>query len=119
MTFIEAIRSGFRNYATFSGRAARSEYWFWTLFALLANLAGGIVDAAIFFHSDIGLFGPLISLALLLPGIAVAVRRMHDLDHTGWWVLIVLTGIGAFILLVWFCFKGTTGANRFGSDPLA
>lgn len=119
MEFGEAVRSGFRNYANFNGRAARSEYWYWVLFALIVNVAGGILDRAIFFGSDTGLFAPLISLALLLPGIAVAVRRMHDMDRTGWWVLIVLTGIGALILLIWFCFKGSDGPNRFGSDPLS
>jgi uncharacterized membrane protein YhaH (DUF805 family) len=53
-----------------------------------------------------------------LPGIAVSVRRLHDRDYSGWWFLIVLTGIGAIVLLVWFCMRGTAGANRFGPDPL-
>ena len=115
MNFGEAIKSGFGNYVTFSGRAARSEFWYWTLFSVLANLVGGIIDGAL----GTNLIGVVIALALLLPGIAVWVRRLHDLDRTGWWVLIWFTGIGIFLLLFWNCMKGTTGSNRFGADPLA
>ncbi|MGH6727114.1 MAG: DUF805 domain-containing protein [Pseudolabrys sp.] len=118
MQFQEAIRSDFRNYAVFAGRAARSEYWYWVLFALLIAAGAGILDRGIFPEAEPGPIGSLTSLALLLPGIAVAVRRLHDLDRTGWWALIALTGIGILLLIVWFCLKGTTGANRFGSDPL-
>jgi uncharacterized membrane protein YhaH (DUF805 family) len=62
---------------------------------------------------------PVFSLATLLPSLAVAARRLHDTDRTAWWLLLALTGIGIFVLLVWFCFKGTPGPNRFGPDPLA
>ena len=54
-----------------------------------------------------------------LPGVAVSVRRLHDLDCTGWWLLIAFTGIGIILLIVWNCMKGTTGSNSFGADPLA
>ena len=114
MQFGEAIKSGFNNYVTFSGRAARSEFWYWALFAFLANIAAGIIDAGL----ELGFIGVLVSLALLLPGIAVAARRLHDLDRTGWWLLIAFTGIGIILLIVWDCMKGTTGPNRFGADPL-
>ena len=116
MGFVEAIQSGFRNYATFSGRAARSEYWFWTLFSILASIAANIVDALLM---QTGLIGMLVSLVLLLPGIAVAARRLHDLDRTAWWLLIALTGIGLILLLIWDCMRGTVGPNRYGPDPLA
>jgi uncharacterized membrane protein YhaH (DUF805 family) len=66
----------------------------------------------------LGFVGLVVSLALLLPSIAVAIRRLHDLDRTGWWLLLAFTGIGAIVLLVWDCMKGTTGSNRFGADPL-
>jgi uncharacterized membrane protein YhaH (DUF805 family) len=118
MDFVSAIKSGFSKYATFSGRASRSEYWFWILFAFLVIGAGGIVDEALLPNVESGLLAPLIALALLLPNIAVAVRRLQDLDRSGWWLLIYFTGIGAIVLLVWFCMKGTTGSNRFGADPL-
>lgn len=119
MDFIAAIKNGFRNYASASGRAARSEFWYWVLFSILVTGAGAIVDLAIFGDTDTGLFSPLISLALLLPDVAVAIRRMHDLDRSGWWLLIYFTGIAAIVLLVWDCMKGTIGPNRFGLDPLA
>ena len=122
MNFGEAIKSGFGNYVTFSGRAARSEFWYWTLFAALADLVGGIIDRALGTGGPIGgigLIGVVITLVLLLPGVAVSVRRLHDLDRIGWWVLIAFTGIGIILLIVWNCMKGTTGSNRFGADPLA
>jgi uncharacterized membrane protein YhaH (DUF805 family) len=117
MDFISAIKAGFRHYVTFSGRAPRSEFWYWTLFAVLVTLAAQIADNALF--DDPGLFGPLVSLALFLPGLAVGIRRLHDIDRTGWWWLIALTIIGLILLIIWACVKGTSGANRYGPDPLA
>jgi len=121
MNFGEAIQSGFQNYVNFSGRSQRSAYWYWVLFAVLAGVAGAIVDGILFGYKPEGINAvqAIVGLALLLPGIAVAVRRLHDLDRTGWWFLLVLTGIGAILLIVWFCWKGTEGPNRFGPDPLA
>jgi uncharacterized membrane protein YhaH (DUF805 family) len=114
MNFVEAIKSGFNKYVTFSGRAARSEYWYWTLFAIIADIVAAIINVFV----ALGFVGLVVSLALLLPSIAVAIRRLHDLDRTGWWLLLAFTGIGAIVLLVWDCMKGTTGSNRFGADPL-
>ena len=119
MGFGEAIQSGFRNYVGFSGRAPRSEYWYWTLFVILMSIVASVLDVAIFPFHQVSPLNTIVSLILLLPGIAVSARRLHDMDHTGWWLLIVLTGIGGLILLIWFCFKGTEGPNRFGPDPLA
>jgi uncharacterized membrane protein YhaH (DUF805 family) len=119
MTFGQAIVSGFRNYVTFAGRAARSEYWYWTLFVVLLTIAAGIIDHAIFYDPEsTGLAQPLVSLVLFLPGFAVAARRLHDLDRTAWWLLIVLTVIGILLLLYWDCLKGTSGPNQYGPDPL-
>jgi uncharacterized membrane protein YhaH (DUF805 family) len=114
MNFVDAIKSGFSNYVTFTGRAARSEFWFWTLFSVVANVLANIIGSAIGFP----LIATLVSLALLLPGIAVSVRRLHDLDRTGWWLLIALTGVGIILLIVWDCTKGTTGPNTYGPDPI-
>jgi uncharacterized membrane protein YhaH (DUF805 family) len=119
MGFGEAISSGFSNYVTFSGRASRSEYWFWTLFATLVSGAAGIIDAGIAASTGYSPFSTIVSVALFLPGLAVSARRLHDLDRTAWWLLILLTIIGAILLLVWDCMKGTDGPNRFGPDPLA
>jgi uncharacterized membrane protein YhaH (DUF805 family) len=119
MDFFEAVRNGFRNYASASGRASRSEFWYWMIFSSLCGAAGNIVDLAIFHNIDSGLVAPLISLALLLPDVAVSIRRLHDLDRSGWWLLICFTGIGIIVLLVWDCMRGTLGPNRFGLDPIA
>ncbi len=121
MNFGQAIKSGFSNYVTFSGRAARSEFWYWTLFVVLVTMAAGILDRGLFDFDEsttTGVFGPLVSLIFFLPGLAVSVRRLHDLDRTGWWLLLVLTVIGVILLIIWDCIKGTTGPNRFGPDPL-
>jgi len=77
MSFVAAIQSGFRNYARFRGRASRSEFWWFTLFTLIVQLA----------TSEFEVLNGLVSLALLLPGLAVHVRRLHDTDRRGWWVL--------------------------------
>ncbi len=115
MNFWQAIQSGFSNYVTFSGRAARSEYWYWFLFASLGGMAAGIIDAATGGTVTEGIF----SLATILPSIAIAVRRMHDIDRSGWWLLLVFIPlIGVIVVIVWFCSIGTRGQNRFGADRL-
>ncbi len=115
MGFVDAIKSGFNNYVNFSGRASRSEYWYWILFYILVGIVASVIDAAL----GIGFLGALVSLGLFLPSLAVAVRRLHDLDKSGWWFLLIFIPlVGAIILIVWFCTKGTTGPNRFGPDPL-
>lgn len=119
MQFTEAITSGFRNYVTFGGRAARSEYWYWALFEVLVSIVAGILDIAVFPYSDFNPLSMIASIILLLPGLAVAARRLHDIDRTAWWLLIMLTGVGIILLIVWACFKGTDGSNRYGADPLA
>jgi uncharacterized membrane protein YhaH (DUF805 family) len=116
MGFGEAIKSGFSHYVTFSGRAQRSALWYFVLFFVIVSIVTNIIDS---FLGTMGIVGLLVSLALLLPYLSVWIRRLHDLDRTGWWVLIAFTGIGIILLIVWFCMKGTTGPNRFGPDPLA
>ena len=118
MNFPQAITSGFRNYVTFTGRAARSEYWYWVLFSLIGGAVTGILDYSMFSESDISPINAIFNLVLFLPSLAIGIRRLHDVDRTGWWLLIALTIIGLILLLVWACTKGTTGPNRFGADPL-
>jgi uncharacterized membrane protein YhaH (DUF805 family) len=115
MGFSEAVRTCFSKYATFSGRAPRSEFWFFLLFCIVVQLVGEIIDKA----SSSLILGAIISLVLLLPTIAVSVRRLHDIDRTGWWYLLVFTVILWILLLVWYCMRGTVGPNRYGPDPLA
>jgi uncharacterized membrane protein YhaH (DUF805 family) len=116
MNFVEAIKSGFSNYVGFSGRAQRSAYWFWTLFNCIVMVVTSVIDAVVLSGAPVTY--SIAALALILPSLAVSVRRLHDLDRTGWWLLLALTGIGGIVLLVWFCMRGTIGANRFGPDPL-
>jgi len=120
MGFGQAISSGFRNYVNFSDRAARSQYWFWFLFYLIVMIVTGGIDIALFKDVQVLPINSLAGLALLLPNIAVAVRRLHDIDRTGWWLLIGFVPlIGLIVLIVFFCQAGTPGQNRFGPDPLA
>jgi uncharacterized membrane protein YhaH (DUF805 family) len=119
MNFWQAIRAGFSNYVTFSGRAIRSEYWYWVLFGVLGGLATEILDAGIF-SSQIPSASPLngvFNLLTFLPSLALAVRRLHDIDRSGWWILITLTIVGVVLLIYWACKSGTPGPNRFGPDP--
>lgn len=131
MTFQEAVKTCLSKYATFSGRASRSEYWFFYLATLIVMLVASILDRAL--GLDFKMTSPLTGLeqsvgygwlyaiaglGLFLPSLAVAVRRLHDTDRSGWWFLLVLTIIGAIVLLVWFVSKGTTGDNTYGPDPL-
>jgi len=113
----EAIASGFVNYATFKGSAAPSEFWFWQLFLLLAAIAVALLEAAIGADNDV--IASLWGLATLLPGIAVAVRRLHDTDMSGWWLLLFFVPlIGIVMLIIWWIGEGTSGYNRFGPNPL-
>lgn len=121
MGFTDAIKSGFQKYIGFSGRAARSEYWYWVLFIVLLQIVAWLIDMTLFGFNTTGVnpIGSLLSLATLLPGLAVSVRRLHDIDRVGWWIFLALIPIvGAIVLIYWACLRGTVGANRFGPDPL-
>ena len=122
MNFLEAISSGFRNYVNFSGRAIRSEFWYWTLFVFVLVGVLGIIDQRLNPGVSMGAFSilnALVSLALFLPGLAVSIRRLHDIDRTGWWVLLsFIPLIGILVLIYWACQPGTSGPNRFGPDPM-
>ena len=122
MKFGEAVVSGLRNYFKFSGRASRSAFWFFMLFCILVPIVGSVGDLFLFSNLAREGLGPIYvtsNLALIVPGLAISTRRLHDIDRTGWWFLITLTIIGNIWLLVWWCSKGKTGCNRFGPDPLA
>ncbi len=121
MGFTEAISSGFRNYVGFSGRAARSEYWFWVLFVFLLQIVAWLIDMTLFGFNKTGVnpIEVVAGLATFLPGLAVSVRRLHDINRSGWWILLGLIPIiGWIILIVWDCMRGTVGANQHGPDPL-
>ena len=102
MNFQTAIRSGFQNYTNFKGRASRAEYWWWALFTvILSILLSSISDS----------LGNLGSLVTLLPSIAVAIRRVHDVDRAGWFILVPIYN------LVLVLRRGDSGENRFGPPP--
>lgn len=115
MEFQEAVKAGFNNYANFSGRASRSEFWYWILFCFILNIVSGFIDTIL----GLPLTGLLIFFGLLVPNIAVGIRRLHDTDRSGWWYLLnFVPVIGWIILIIWCATKGTDGPNRFGNDPL-
>ncbi len=98
-----------KNYATFEGRARRSEYWYFVLFSIIISIALIFVDGAL--GSEIGIVGLVFSLGTLIPSIAVAVRRMHDVGKSGWYILIPIYN------LILACTNGQTGSNEYGEDP--
>ena len=117
MGFVEAVQTFFKRYADFNGRSSRSEYWWAYLGIILITFVVGLVSGLL--GETIGGFIFLIFyLAILVPSIAIGVRRLHDLDKSGWFYLLALVPLVSLILLVWFCMKGTDGPNRFGPDPL-
>jgi uncharacterized membrane protein YhaH (DUF805 family) len=110
-----------RKYAVFEGRARRKEYWFFVLFNVLALVALGVLDVVLGTYSEeteVGLFSGLYALAVLIPSLAVTIRRLHDTNRSGWWVLIHLIPIiGAIVILVFTVLDSQPGANRFGPNP--
>jgi uncharacterized membrane protein YhaH (DUF805 family) len=103
-----------KQYADFNGRARRSEYWFYILFYTLIVIALGIVESFIM----PGVLTGIYTLGLLIPSIAVLVRRLHDVDRSAWWLLIGLIPlIGGIVLLVFACMDSTPGDNQFGPSP--
>jgi uncharacterized membrane protein YhaH (DUF805 family) len=116
MDFKTAVTTCFRKYATFHGRARRSEYWWFQLFLAIAGVASGIADAIV--SAPLAWFAFLVLLVSFLPSLAVFVRRLHDVDRSGWWVLLfVVPLIGPIALFIFVLSRGTDGPNRFG-DPV-
>jgi uncharacterized membrane protein YhaH (DUF805 family) len=116
MGFADAVKLGFSNYVNFSDRACRSEYWYWSLFVIIGEIATPLIDRFIGLHD---VFSTIFVLGTLLPSLSVTIRRLHDLDRSGWWILLGLIPlVGVIILIIWFCTKGTDGPNRFGADRL-
>jgi uncharacterized membrane protein YhaH (DUF805 family) len=116
MNLMQAVESVLmKRYADFAGRSIRSEYWYWVLFSLIASIILSIIDSIVFDRSSNGPFEIIFSLATLIPSIAVGIRRLHDINKSGWWVLISLTIVGIIPLIYWYCQPGTPGKNNFGA----
>jgi uncharacterized membrane protein YhaH (DUF805 family) len=114
--FIEALKK----YAVFSGRSRRMEYWYFVLFVVIITVVLNMLDLLIGANTraGVGVLSSIFSLAVLIPSIAVSVRRLHDIDRTGWWVLISLVPlVGWIVLLVFSVQEGTPGSNRYGPNP--
>ncbi|MDQ1249195.1 MAG: hypothetical protein QG597_3569 [Actinomycetota bacterium] len=140
MGFVGSVKSCFSKYATFSGRARRSEFWWFYLFTLIVGIVAYVIDRLVGWNvttNDVivngetytvasaynpGWIQVVAGLAVLLPMIAVSVRRLHDRDASGWWwwlqLLNCLCGLGTLILVFAFYIQpGTAGANKYGPDP--
>jgi uncharacterized membrane protein YhaH (DUF805 family) len=137
MTFLESIKTCLTDkYATFSGRASRSEFWWFVLFCMIISLTFDTFfpfDIPVDFmdidkatlpsqYSSIELRNMaihlIVNLILAIPYISVSIRRLHDVGRSAWWQLASFTGIGVILILYWSFKKGTPGPNRFGEDPL-
>lgn len=112
MDFGQAISTCFKKYADINGRAQRSEYWWFFLLNVIVNIAGTTL------FGD-GLISVLITIALLVPAVSVGVRRLHDTNRTGWWMLaFIIPLLGLILALFWLTKRGTVGPNQYGDDPL-
>ncbi len=125
MNFFDAVKVCFVKYTNFSDRASRSEFWLFTLFTAIVSSMLAFLDPLIAGESFVdydATFPPLSNIffvAILIPAISVSVRRLHDVNRSGWWLLIELTIIGIlFPILYWCCKKGDEGENRFGPKPI-
>ncbi len=115
--YLEALRK----FTDFNGRASRQEYWYFVLFNILISLGLGLVDRVTGSFdpmSGVGLLGGLYGLVILLPGLAVSIRRLHDTDRSGWWVLLPLIPIiGGLIFLYFLVLDSSQGRNAYGESP--
>ena len=110
MNMKDSIQTCFTKYIDFTGRAVRSEYWWFVLFCLILELIAYPINQNIYY---------LVVLILFLPSLAVLVRRLHDTDHTGWWALIVLIPIIGFLVILYFMIiEGTPGPNTYGPPAI-
>lgn len=104
-----------RDFAEFEGRAHRTEYWMFVLVNLVVLFGIGLVEFMLGMGSTIGF---IYSLAILIPSVAVSVRRLHDTGRSGWWILIgIIPLLGTLVLLVFYCLDGELDDNEYGADP--
>ena len=131
MNFTDAVKAYFLKWNDFRSRSSRSEYWWATLFVTLASFPVvfiiGFVIGILFLTAGfsettmeivVGIVMLPIQIFIIIASTCLVIRRLHDVDKSGWWYLIIFTIIGIIPLLMWYCSKGTDGENRFGKDPL-
>lgn len=115
MDFATAVGTCFAKYATFAGRAARAEFWWFVVFSLAGTGLCALIDELLFPGENLPLIGTVFAIAMFLPSFAVGARRLHDVDRSGWLqVNGLLPVIGWIILLLWLIRPGTVGPNRYG-----
>lgn len=124
MSFLEAVKHVFANSFDFRGRARRSEYWYFCLFNMLMSFLLGFMDGMMgttFTTStgaQMGIIGILFSLAVLIPSLAVSIRRLHDIGKSGWYLLVCLIPlIGGLLLLYWSVLDSEPQDNKYGPNP--
>lgn len=116
VSFMEAVNRAFNNYCCFTGRASRSEYWWFALFcAAIAWLLSGLI----LLNPTVGkIVNFVYSAIILLPSLGLCVRRLHDIGKSGWWYLIgFIPVVGIILLIVWFCKPSQPGPNQWGPEP--
>ncbi len=122
MGFGEAVRTCWKKYGDFDGRAGRAEFWWWVLFtAIVQTIAAVVLTVLLIVAQNFGFIQWLsvivfmvVILAFILPSIAVSVRRLHDRDLSGWWYLLGFVPLGSIVLFVWYVLPGTPAPNRYG-----
>ena len=117
MDFQTSIKTCFKKYADFSGRASRSEFWWFELFLWIAMIVAAIIDTMMLGYAfdDNGPIYIIFSVVVFLPAIAVGARRLHDINRSGWWQLLILTLIGIILLIVWWATVGENKKNNHGN----
>jgi len=115
--YIEALKK----YAVFSGRSRRKEYWYFALFNLIITIVLTLIDSSIGTldsNSGYGVLNTIYSLGVLLPGLGVSIRRLHDIGRSGWWLLIgFIPLVGAIVLIIFFVKDSQPGENQYGPSP--
>lgn len=119
VSFSQAVRMAFDSYCRFQGRSSRSEYWWWVLFVAILSFCIGIIEGILGFSmTAVQTTSGILSLVLLLPGLGLSVRRLHDIGKSGWWILLgFIPVVGAIILITWFARNSEMTENRYGPVP--
>lgn len=103
-----------KKYAVFNGRARRAEYWWFTLFSIIASVVLSVIDGVL---GTPGVLAGIYALAVLLPSIAVAIRRLHDTGRSGWWLLLTLVPVAGIVVIVFLVLDSQPGENEHGPNP--
>lgn len=120
VSFSQAVRMAFDSYCRFQGRSSRSEYWWWVLFVAILSFCIGIIEGILGFSMTAvqATFG-ILSLVLLLPGLGLSVRRLHDINKSGWWILLgLIPVVGGIVLIIWFARDSEMTENAMAPCPI-